>query len=167
MRNLEDRERERILSLSACQWTVTLQESRGSSCVHLHCTSKRRQWSIESAFAEKLDQVKLLKLYYNFFIGDILPARITDSQNLRNFLSYAIPNFQVPFRQKLTRDMAQLSEEAKDILSDLLSKVNWWLQQQTVVRPTTGVSWARQASTTRLSPLLLLWRGSSALGQIS
>jgi hypothetical protein len=44
---------------------------------------------------------------------------------LRNFLSYAIPNFQVPSRRKLTRDIAQLGKEAKDIVSDLLSKVNF------------------------------------------
>jgi hypothetical protein len=54
--------------------------------------------------------VKLLKLYYNFFIGDILPAHITVSQILRNFLSYAIPNFKVPSRRKLNRDIAQLGK---------------------------------------------------------
>ncbi len=69
--------------------------------------------------------MKLLKLYYNFVIGEILPTHITDSQNLTNFLSYAIANFQVPSRRKLTRDMAQLGEEAKDILSELLSKINF------------------------------------------
>jgi hypothetical protein len=88
-------------------------------------TPKRRQWSIESAFAVKLDQEKALKLYYNFFIGDIVPAHITDSQNLREFLCYVAPDFSVPSRRKLTRDIGELGEEAKGILSDLLSKVNF------------------------------------------
>ncbi len=49
---------------------------------------------------------------------------------------YAIPNFQVPSRRKLTRDIAQLGEEAKNILSDLLSKVNFVA--------TTADSWSAQ-----------------------
>ncbi len=86
---------------------------------------KKRQGSIESAFANKLDQEQALKLYYKFFIGDNIPAHFTESQNWRIFLSYVSPNFQVPSRQKLTRDIAQLGEEAKGTLSDLLSKVNF------------------------------------------
>jgi len=88
-------------------------------------TPKRRQWSIESAFAEKLDQEKALKLYYNYFIGDIVPAHHTDSQNFRQFLCYLNPDFCVPSRRKLSRDIGQFGEEAKGILSDLLSKVTF------------------------------------------
>jgi hypothetical protein len=86
---------------------------------------KKRQGSIESAFANKLDQEQALKLYYKYFIEDNIPAHFTESQNWRSFLSYVCPNFQVPSRQKLTRDIAQLGEEAKGTLSDLLSKVNF------------------------------------------
>jgi hypothetical protein len=86
---------------------------------------KKRQGSIESAFANKLDQEQALKLYYKYFIEDNIPAHFTESQNWRNFLSYVSPNFQVPSRQKLTRDIAQLGEEAKGTLSDLLSEVNF------------------------------------------
>ena len=88
-------------------------------------TPKRRQWSIESAFAEKMDKEKALKLYYNFFIRDIVPARITDSQNLRQFLCYVALDFNVPSRRKFSRDIGQFGEEAKGILSDLLSKVTF------------------------------------------
>ena len=43
-------------------------------------TPKKRQGSIESAFADKIDQEKALNLFYNFFIGDIVPAHLTDSK---------------------------------------------------------------------------------------
>jgi hypothetical protein len=97
--------------------------SDASSSVPL--TLKKRQGCIESAFEAKFNQEKALKLYYNFFIGDIVPAHLTDSPNLRKFMNYVRPDFSVPSRRKLTRDIAQLGEEAKSTLSDLLSKVSY------------------------------------------
>ena len=85
----------------------------------------RRQSSIEAALSVKVDQEKALKLYYNFFISSIVPAHITDSQNLREFLCYVAPDFSVPSRRKLTRDIGQLGEEAKGKLIDILAKVKF------------------------------------------
>jgi hypothetical protein len=79
----------------------------------------RRQSSIEAAFSVKMDQEKALKLYYNFFISSIVPAHITDSEHLREFLCYAVPDFSVPSRRKLSRDIGQLGEEAKGKLIDI------------------------------------------------
>jgi hypothetical protein len=63
-------------------------------------------------------------LYYKFFIKDIVPAHLTDSPAMRNFLRSLNPNFKVPSRRKLSRDIAQLGDEAKAILTSKLEKVN-------------------------------------------
>ena len=74
---------------------------------------------------EKLDQKKALNLYYNFFIKDIVPAHLTDSPAMRDFLKLLNPNFIVPSRRKLSRDIAVRGEEAKCILTNLLAKVSY------------------------------------------
>lgn len=86
---------------------------------------KKRHSSIEAAFKEKFDQMKALKLYYSFFIKDIVPAHLTDSHALREFMNYVKPDFNVPSRRKLTRDIAQLGEEAKGAMSNLLANVSY------------------------------------------
>jgi hypothetical protein len=83
---------------------------------------KKRQTSIDTAF-KKFDQMKALKLYYTFFIQDIVPAHVTDSPALEDFLNYVRPDFNIPSRRKLTRDIARLGEEAKGIMGNLLGKV--------------------------------------------
>ncbi len=85
---------------------------------------KKRQTSIDTAF-KKFDQMKALKLYYTFFIQDIVPAHVTDSPALEDFLNYVRPDFNIPSRRKLTRDIARLGEEAKGIMGNLLGKVHY------------------------------------------
>lgn len=86
---------------------------------------KMRQNSIKTAFRDSIDQIKALKLYYNFFVEDIVPVHLTDSPALRNFLNYVSPEFNVPSRRKMIRDIAQLAEEAKDAMNNKLAKVTF------------------------------------------
>jgi len=53
----------------------------------------------------KLDQKKARKLWVNVFIKGIVPNQLTDAPEMREFLAYASPNFKVPSRRTLTRDI--------------------------------------------------------------
>jgi hypothetical protein len=64
----------------------------------------KKQRSIEFAFKQKFNQEKALRLYYTFFIQDILPSHVTDSPALKEFMKYVQPDFNIPSRRKLTRD---------------------------------------------------------------
>lgn len=77
-----------------------------------------------SAF-KKFDQMRALRLYYTFFIQDIVPGHVTDSLALRELIKYLNPDFNMPSRRKLTRDIAQLGEEAKGAMTNLLAKISY------------------------------------------
>uniref|UniRef100_UPI00358E8F2E uncharacterized protein n=2 Tax=Myxine glutinosa TaxID=7769 RepID=UPI00358E8F2E len=82
----------------------------------------RRQASIEETFKEKFSQKKCLDLYYRSFIGCMKPASETDNEHNRALWAYACPQFQVPSRRKLTRDIRAMGDQAKADLTDLLAK---------------------------------------------
>uniref|UniRef100_UPI00358F7D7E zinc finger BED domain-containing protein 4-like isoform X3 n=1 Tax=Myxine glutinosa TaxID=7769 RepID=UPI00358F7D7E len=82
----------------------------------------RRQASIEETFKEKFSQKKCLDLYYRSFIGCMKPASETDNEHNRALWAYACPQFKVPSRRKLTRDIRAMGDQAKADLTDLLAK---------------------------------------------
>ncbi len=73
----------------------------------------------------KFDQKKSRKLYYKIFIQDILPNHLTDSAALREFVDYLNPNFLVPSRRTLTRDISKLGDETKVRLDSLLDTISY------------------------------------------
>lgn len=64
-------------------------------------------------------------LPFRFFISDMLPTIQTDSEPFRQFLAYICPEFQVPSRRKLMRDIKRMGEKAKVDLSDVLAKQDY------------------------------------------
>uniref|UniRef100_UPI00358F4092 uncharacterized protein n=1 Tax=Myxine glutinosa TaxID=7769 RepID=UPI00358F4092 len=82
----------------------------------------RRQASIEETFKEKFSQKRCLDLYYRSFIGCMKPASETDNEHNRALWAYACPQFKVPSRRKLTRDIRAMGDQAKADLTDLLAK---------------------------------------------
>jgi len=73
----------------------------------------------------KFDQRKARRLYYKFFIQEIVPNHLTDSASLREFLDYLNPNFSVPSRRTLTRDISKLGDETKVRLESLLDTISY------------------------------------------
>lgn len=64
-------------------------------------------------------------MYFSrFFIEAILPAHVTDSDAFRRFLNYLNPEFKVPSRRKLTRDIDRMGDKTKSSLTSLLSQVD-------------------------------------------
>jgi hypothetical protein len=87
--------------------------------------SCKKQSSIQAAMKPKFDQKKASKLYYKIFIQDILPNHLTDSAALREFVDYLNPNFLVPSRRTLTRDISKLGGETKVRLDSLLDTISY------------------------------------------
>jgi hypothetical protein len=85
----------------------------------------KRQTSIEAAMKEKFDQKKARNMWYKIFIEDIVPNHLTDSAAVRAFLGYLNPNFKVPSRRTLSRDIKKLGEETKVRMESLLDSVSY------------------------------------------
>lgn len=96
-----------------------------SHCIHDTPDAKKRQSSIESAFKHKVNQNEALDLYCRFFISDMLPTILTVSEQFRQFLAYICPEFKVPARTKLMRDIQHMGEKAKVYLSSILAKQDY------------------------------------------
>ncbi|QQP49011.1 Hypothetical protein FKW44_009521 [Caligus rogercresseyi] len=73
-----------------------------------HSQKRQRQSSIETALKEKFSQKKALNIYY--------------SERSRDFLKYLSPDFAVPSRRKLSRDLKVMGSKAKSELTHLLSQ---------------------------------------------
>lgn len=90
--------------------------------------------NIEAALKPEFSQKEALDLYYRFFVCDMMPSIQTDSDQFRKFLHYMNPEFKVPSRRKLVRDIQRMGEETKVDLVDVLA------QQDYVA--TTADSWS-------------------------
>ncbi len=73
----------------------------------------------------KFDQKKCRKLWLNVFIKDIVPNQLTDGSGMREFLAYAAPNFKVPSRRTLARDINKLGDETKVRLESFLDTISY------------------------------------------
>jgi hypothetical protein len=84
---------------------------------------KLYQSSIETAFKPKFNQEKTLMLYYDLFIGNIMPAYITDTPQMKALMQQLNPEFKPPSRRKMTRDINTLGDKAKATMATLLAEV--------------------------------------------
>ncbi|QQP41182.1 Hypothetical protein FKW44_015468, partial [Caligus rogercresseyi] len=50
----------------------------------------------------------------------MVPGSLTDSERFRDFLKYLSPDFAVPSRRKLSRDLKVMGSKAKSELTHLL-----------------------------------------------
>jgi len=73
----------------------------------------------------KFNKTKARKLWTKIFIQDIVPNQLTDSVAVREFCGYMNPNFKVPSRRTLTRDITRLGEETKVRLESLLDTISY------------------------------------------
>ena len=73
----------------------------------------------------KFEQKKARKLWMNVFIKGIVPNQLTDAPEMREFLAYASPDFKVPSRRTLTRDINKLGDETKVRLESLLDTISY------------------------------------------
>lgn len=55
----------------------------------------------------------------------MVPGSLTDSERFREFLKYLNPNFAVPSRRKLSRDLNDMGSKTKSELTHLLSQQNY------------------------------------------
>lgn len=55
----------------------------------------------------------------------MVPGSLTDSERFRDFLKYLNPDFAMPSRRKLSRDLKVLGSKAKSELTHLLRQQNY------------------------------------------
>ncbi|XP_076057324.1 uncharacterized protein LOC143034865 [Oratosquilla oratoria] len=86
-----------------------------------------RQMSMEEPFSKK-DRVTpevLRKTCIRWFIDTMMPLRIVDHPTTRHFFSLVAPDFSLPSRRTLRRDIDQVSANAKSDLCNLLHDTSY------------------------------------------
>jgi len=101
MKHLEDDENNKRQKSGSCSTT----DMEGNSCA-----------------MSKFDQMELRKALGKVFIGLKLPFRKVDHESLHNFLNLEIPQFKIPSRTTISRDILQLWGIEKFKLKTFLSQ---------------------------------------------
>lgn len=114
--------RGRSTSGSRASSTLTLTDVSFSG--NTPAKKKLYQSNIEAQLMPKFNQKKTLMLYYDLFIGNIMPAIITDSPQMKALMQQLNPHFKPPSRRQMNRDINKLGDKAKATMATLLAEVS-------------------------------------------